>query len=51
MNIGDKMPEVLGKDSNGKDVKLSDFPGMNFIIYFYPKDSWLTWRMEKSIPR
>lgn len=39
MNIGDKMPEVLGKDSNGKEIKLSDFPGMNFIIYFYPKDN------------
>ncbi len=39
MNIGDKMPEVLGKDSNGKEIKLSDYPGMNFIIYFYPKDN------------
>ncbi len=39
MNIGDKMPDLLGKDSNGKEVRLSDFPGMNFIIYFYPKDN------------
>ena len=39
MNIGDKMPEVLGKDADGKEVKLSDFPDKKFIIYFYPKDN------------
>lgn len=39
MNIGDKFPNILGPDANGKEVKLSDFPGMKFIIYFYPKDS------------
>lgn len=38
MNIGDKFPDYLGKDAEGKDVKLSDYPGMKFIIYFYPKD-------------
>ena len=39
MNIVDKMPDILGKDSNGNEVKLSDYPGMKFIIYFYPKDN------------
>ena len=39
MHIGDKFPDLLGKDAEGRDVKLSDYPGMNFIIYFYPKDS------------
>lgn len=39
MNIGDKMPDLLGKDSNGKEVKLSDYPCKKFIIYFYPKDN------------
>lgn len=39
MNIGDKMPDLLGKDAEGKDVRLSDFPGMKYIIYFYPKDN------------
>lgn len=39
MVIGDKFPDLLGTDAEGKPVRLSDFPGMNFIIYFYPKDS------------
>lgn len=39
MNIGDKFPDLLGKDALGNDVRLSDFPQSNFIIYFYPKDS------------
>lgn len=39
MNIGDKFPDILGKDSEGKEVKLSNYPGKKFIIYFYPKDN------------
>lgn len=40
MNIGDKMPDILGKDANGNEIKLSSFPeNMKFIIYFYPKDN------------
>lgn len=39
MNIGDKFPDLLGTDQNGKEIRLSDYPGQNFIIYFYPKDS------------
>lgn len=40
MNIGDKMPDLLGKDANGNEVRLSSFPAdKKFIIYFYPKDS------------
>lgn len=39
MNIGDKFPDLLGKDSEGKEVRLSGFPGKKFIIYFYPKDN------------
>lgn len=39
MTIDDKFPQVLGLDQDGKEVKLSDFPGKNFIIYFYPKDA------------
>lgn len=39
MNIGDKFPDILGKDAEGRDVKLSDYAGKKFIIYFYPKDN------------
>lgn len=39
MNIGDKFPDLLGKDASGKEIKLSDYPGRKFIIYFYPKDN------------
>lgn len=30
---------MLGRDENGKDVRLSDFSGRKLILYFYPKDS------------
>ncbi len=39
MEIGDKIPEVLGLDAAGKEVKSSDFNGQPLIIYFYPKDN------------
>ncbi|MFI3239831.1 MAG: peroxiredoxin [Bacteroidales bacterium] len=39
MNIGDKIPEILGLDSNGNEIKASDFTGKKLVIYFYPKDS------------
>ena len=39
MNIGDKAPEFLGIDQNGKEVKLSDYAGKKLVLYFYPKDN------------
>ena len=39
MNIGDKVPEVLGKDENGREIRLSDFRGRKLVLYFYPKDN------------
>jgi len=39
MNIGDKIPEFLGKNQNGEEVKASDFVGKKLVLYFYPKDS------------
>lgn len=39
MNIGDKIPEILGTDAQGQIVKASDFQGKPLIIYFYPKDN------------
>lgn len=39
LNIGDKVPEILGKDQNGKEVRTSDFKGRKIALYFYPKDN------------
>ena len=39
MNIGDKTPEILGKDENGKEIRLSDYKGQKLVLYFYPKDN------------
>lgn len=39
MTIGDKIPEVLGIDAEGREVRNSDFAGIPLIIYFYPKDN------------
>lgn len=39
MNVGDKIPEILGTDQNGKEIKASDFKGRKLILYTYPKDN------------
>lgn len=39
MNIGDKAPEILGKDQNGREIRLSDYAGHKLVLYFYPKDN------------
>ena len=39
MEIGSKAPVILGKDSNGNEIRLSDFSGKKLVLYFYPKDS------------
>lgn len=38
MEIGNKAPEILGRDENGQEIKLSDFAGKKLVLYFYPKD-------------
>ena len=48
MNIGDKFPDLLGLDGDGKEIRLSDFPGKKFIIYFYPKDNTSGCTMEAA---
>lgn len=35
---GDKAPDFIAKDQNGKTVSLADYKGKNVILYFYPKD-------------
>lgn len=39
LNIGDKIPEILGKNQNGEEVKATDYAGQKLVLYFYPKDS------------
>ena len=39
MNVGDRIPGILGLDENGKEIKASDFKGKKLVLYFYPKDS------------
>lgn len=33
------MPDYLGKDAEGREVRLSDYPGKRIALYFYPKDN------------
>ena len=39
IQIGDKVPEFLGTDQDGKEVKMSDYQGKKVALYFYPKDN------------
>ncbi len=39
MNIGDKVPEILGVNENGEEIRLSQFAGKKIALYFYPKDN------------
>lgn len=39
MNVGDKVPDLLGMDAEGREVRLSDYPGKKIVLYFYPKDN------------
>lgn len=39
MKVGDKAPEILGRNENGEEIKLSDFAGRKLVLYFYPKDN------------
>lgn len=39
MKIGDRIPEVLGLDQDGREIKASDFKGRKLVLYAYPKDN------------
>ncbi|MBQ5895629.1 MAG: thioredoxin-dependent thiol peroxidase [Bacteroidaceae bacterium] len=39
LNIGDKAPDFLGIDEQGKEQRVSDYAGRKLVVYFYPKDS------------
>ena len=37
MVVGDRIPDLLGIDQNGKEVRRSDYPGRKLVLYSYPK--------------
>lgn len=37
MNIGDKIPEILGIDQDGHEIKASNYQGRKIVLYSYPK--------------
>jgi peroxiredoxin Q/BCP len=39
LKVGDQTPDFISKDQNGNEVKLSDYKGQRFVLYFYPKDN------------
>ena len=39
MEKGMKAPDLLGVDSEGNEIRLSNFKGKKLVLYFYPKDS------------
>lgn len=41
MQVGDTIPEVLGIDQNGREIKSSDYRGRKIVLYSYPKANTL----------
>ena len=39
LGVGDKAPDFLGIDEQGKEQRVSDYAGRKLVVYFYPKDS------------
>lgn len=39
LEVGQKAPEFISKDENGKEIKLTEYKGKKVVLYFYPKDS------------
>lgn len=37
MNVGDKIPEVLGTDQDGNEIKSSQYRGRKLVLYSYPR--------------
>lgn len=37
MNVGEQIPEILGIDQDGREIKRSDYQGRKLILYSYPK--------------
>lgn len=39
LKAGDKAPDFVSRDQNGKTVSLKQFKGKKVVLYFYPKDN------------
>lgn len=39
MEVGQKLPEVLGVDQDGKEWTLAELSGKKLVLYIYPRDS------------
>ena len=39
LKAGDKAPDFISKDQDGKTVSLKQFKGKKLVLYFYPKDN------------
>ncbi|MFA6872339.1 MAG: thioredoxin-dependent thiol peroxidase [Bacteroidaceae bacterium] len=39
MNVGDKVPDLLGRNEKGEEIRVSQYAGKKLVLYFYPKDS------------
>lgn len=40
--------EFTLKETDGKDISLSDYKGKNVVVYFYPKDDTPGWNTEAN---
>lgn len=38
IETGNRVPDFLGRDENGNEIRLSDYSGKKLVLYFYPKD-------------
>ena len=39
MKVGDKLPEILGKDQEGNEISRAALAGKRVVLYAYPKDN------------
>lgn len=37
MQVGDKIPQILGIDQNGNEIKASNYAGKKIVLYSYPR--------------
>lgn len=39
IKVGDRAPNFVGRDQDGKSISLEQFKGEKLVLYFYPKDN------------